>query len=142
LSADPVVSAGEPFYYYANEKIALNQDPSRIIIQTIPGAGAGAVSHALAAVKLTAATLDTLPQAPRHYLLRMQAAVTPEFVDSTIAALRRDSTIAFASTAFKTVNGDDDVVLLNRLIVKFNPGVNAKQVDSLARGFGLFHILV
>jgi subtilisin family serine protease len=126
----------KPFYYYQGVPVYLNRDVSRLVVASSSLVLSSDVNSALTQLGVPTQRIDVLPQAAGHWLVYLAPGTTAE---TTLAATRRlkaDSRFEFASTAFKTIEGNADVALLNRLAVQFRPGVSQAAIDSLNGAMG------
>ena len=127
----------QPFYYYEGEKIPLTEDPRRIVVSTL-GGQTPTMSDARVALDGLGVSVDSmlvLSQVPGHAVLTIGSS------NSGVAALARDRLqaqrqFAFVSPAYTTTIGHDDVLLVDRVIVHFKPGVTRAQIDSLNAALG------
>jgi subtilisin family serine protease len=124
-----------PFYYYQGEPVYLDADPTRIVVAT-HGAPADAARQVLATLGITA-TPSPLPQAADHWLLTLPGGTDRAVAEQARARLRSDGRFAFVSEAFKAPAWNDaDVILVDRLVVRFKDGVSPAQVDSINAALG------
>ena len=128
--------AGErPFYYYQGQPVYLDVDPEQIVVASDEQKPAEAARQVLSALGVGVEDAGTLTQARGHRVLRL-AGGRPETVKRAAALLRADRRFSFASPAFRTVEGRNRVLLLNRVAVQFRERVTPAQVDSLNRTLG------
>jgi subtilisin family serine protease len=129
----PVTDA-QSFYYYQGQKIFLTEDPSRIVVSTSLKTGA-AIRGAIAAQGVTIDSAAALQAVPGHWLVQLPAQ-SHAAAAVTRAMIRKDLRFDFVSPAFKTVQGNDDVIPVNRVAVQFKPGVTQQQIESLNAALG------
>lgn len=128
--------SAKPFYYYQGVPIYLNRDVSRVVVVSSELASSSAVMSALTQLRLPAQGIDVLPQAAGHWLVHLTPGTVAETTLAATGRLKADPRFEFASTAFRTVEGNADVVLVNRLAVRFRPGVTQASIDSLNSAMG------
>lgn len=131
-----------PFYYYQDQKIFLNIDPSRVIVSTVHGVDAPSAVTTIgrAALSASGVSLDSvkpLMQAPDHAVAYLPKA-TPAAVTSGLrAALAQDSRFRFVSPVYSTQAGGSEVIPLDRVVVRFRSGVSDTRAMALADSMGL-----
>ncbi|MEX1187577.1 MAG: S8 family serine peptidase [Gemmatimonadaceae bacterium] len=130
LAAD---TAGE-YYYHQGEKVYLDLDPTRLVVVS---PAPYPVADALRAIGITSGESERLLQAPDHWLFRLSAATTAEQAVAGSTLLKGDRRYRFVSNVYKTRHGGDDVIPLNRVVVKFRQGVPDVRADSLIAVFGM-----
>ncbi|HEX8691900.1 MAG TPA: S8 family serine peptidase [Longimicrobium sp.] len=137
-AARAAADQGAPFYYHQGEPVYLKADPERLVVASDlpPAAADAAVRAALTPAGVRLAALQELPNVPGHRLVRL-AGADHAAAAAAVARLRADGRFRFASTAFRTVAGNADVLLVDRVIVRFRDGVSPEQVRGLAASLGM-----
>lgn len=133
MSTAPVQD--RPFYYYQGTRLYLTPDHSRITVASPERNASEVITEILQRRGLAVARAEALRQAPGHWLVNV-AAGNIAATRSAVAELKRDKRFRFTSTAFKTESGNNDLLLLNELIVRFKEGVTRQQIDSLNAALG------
>lgn len=123
------------FYYYQGQPIDLEVDPERLVVATSDPSPTTVAQKILGALGVTVSDLGALPQISQHRLLRLNSS-SEAMTHRAVALLRADKRFTFASPAFRTTIGRYDVLLLNRVDVRFKDGVSEAQVDSVNRTLG------
>lgn len=142
-AAGPLIGAqveipamSRPFYYYQGSPIYLAVDSERLAVASEVLPAASAVADALTQSGVQVKDVEPLPQAHGHWLVHVGTGTSTAAATAAVGRLRADPRFAFATTAFRTVGGNADVVLLNRLAVQFRPGVSRSSIDSLNAALG------
>ena len=123
----------DAYYYYQGGKVFLDLDPTRLVVAAQDPSPA---IDELRSLGINTEKSEALP-APDHWLLRLSAGTTTDRAKAASASLRTDQRFTFVSNVFKTRNGGDDIIPLNRLTVNFKPSVSKSRQDSLISAFGL-----
>ncbi|MFL5576083.1 MAG: S8 family serine peptidase [Gemmatimonadaceae bacterium] len=127
--------ADAPFYYYDHQRVPLEVDPTRLVVETgLPTADAA--REALAEVGVRVDSTRRMLQAPGHWVLHLPQATSRAAAAVARARLRHDARFTFASHAYRTVATRGQMLLVDRIIVKFKKGVSRAQVDSLSATMG------
>ena len=71
-----------------------------------------------------------------HRLVWLSNDLEDSEVRELAASLRSASRFQFASNVYRTLESNDEAVLLNRVIVRFKDGVTERQIDSLNGAIG------
>lgn len=128
--------SAQSFYYYQHQPIALELDPSRLVVSSTRSPES-TVRAALAPLGLQVSSVEALPQAANHWLLRLGGGPTSRaLAQAAVARLKANREFQFVGNAYKTVDGGEEVLVLNRLIVHFKSGVTQTQIDSLNAALG------
>lgn len=134
-SLNAAAAASQPFYYYQGTKIALAQDPTRIVVSSSLSTG-GAVRAAAAEFGLAVTEAQPLASAKHHWILAVTGTPNATAAQARLR-MQRDTRFSFVSPVYKTLVGGSDVIPLNRIVVHFKRGVTRQEVDSLALADGL-----
>lgn len=124
----------QSFYYYQGQKILLSEDSSRIVVSTTLQTQA-TIRGAIAARGVTIDSAEALAAVPGHWVLRLPAQSQANAAVAR-AMIRNDLRFDFVSPAYETVQGNDDVIPVNRVAVQFKPGVTPQQIATLNATLG------
>ncbi|HET7622212.1 MAG TPA: S8 family serine peptidase [Gemmatimonadaceae bacterium] len=153
IASSPVASA--PFYYYEGQKIYVEVDPSRLVVddgdgdprrmaqmtpQQIAFAGEQVVRSAqdvLTPLGISVDTSHALIQMAGHWVMHLRT--VPGAASMRVA---RDNLVSsgrfrFAAPAYRFPGSGGDYLLVNRLSVRFKESASRAQIDSLARAHHL-----
>lgn len=137
-----MLQAGEfredaPFYYYHGRPIYLEVDPQVVMISTTEPSPQLAIADALRHEGLAVSAVDKMRNRSDHWTVRLPA-LDREAAQALVARLRRSGRFAFVENAFRIPGLDMPPARpVNRLSVRFKPGVSRAEADSLAQTFGL-----
>lgn len=126
----------EPFYYYRAQRggpdyrIPLKLDPTEIAMK---GPSREGVLAALTDQGLEVEA-DRYILGTGHRRYRLQGA-TAEAVQGAVEQLRDDPRVDFVGNAYRTSSGRG-LILTDRVVARFEPGVGASQVQRLADSLG------
>ena len=126
-----------PFYYYDGEPIFLRLDPTRIVVATdttLRAAEVGARALGVAGVPVDSAT--RLAGVPGYAVLYLPRGTSPGAAAAARARLRRDRRFTFVSPAYRTARHGGDLLLINRVMVRFRPGVIPPLAHVVAASVG------
>jgi subtilisin family serine protease len=131
-----------PFYYYQDQKILLNVDPSRLVVSAAAGIDAASIAASsvhsvLAASGLSLDSVKPIMQAADHAVLYFPRAVPAAAKNAVLAVLKQDPRFRFVSPVYTAQVSGSDVIPLDRVIVKFRANVSAMQVRALCDSLGL-----
>jgi hypothetical protein len=129
-------TTGAPFYYFEGKPIYLQADPERLVVATTALTSAQSVTDAVSSHGLEVGSATSMIQANGHWLVQLKSGTSASAATAGVRSLKVDSRFTFASTAYRTVEGQHDFVPINRLGVIFKPGVSHAQIDSLNASFG------
>lgn len=144
ISARPsaLPDARQPFYYYQGSPVELQLDPTRLVVE-VPGATTiGEVTGLVQAAGVEIQEATALPQIRGHWLLRLPSAISPAALLRVTQSLRDGARARFVGNAYhagtmsRTGYRGNGIVLINRLVVRFRPGVSPAQIDSLNAALG------
>ncbi len=126
----------QPFYFYQGSPVDLKIDARRLVVtSTLPSA-----SNAVDALGTVGLPVDSVVQLSLvggdHKLVWLRSGAPERTVREAIPLLRSTQQFQFVSNAYRTVDGDHEVLLLNRLVVRFKDDVTPRQIDSLNAAFG------
>lgn len=124
------------FYFYQGSPVDLKIDARRLVVtSTLPSASD--VVDALGTVGLPVDSVVQLSLVGGdHKLVWLRSGAPERTVREAIPLLRSTQRFQFVSNAYRTVDGDHEVLLLNRLVVRFKDDVTPRQIDSLNAAFG------
>lgn len=122
-----------PFYYYDHQRVDLELDPTRVVVARAQAPD----PSEFAAAGLRVAASRRLPQMNGHWLLELQGGHDAAHVNASVKRLRALRRFDFVGQAYRVRSDRADVVLLNRVAVRFKDEVTKTQIDSLASAFGL-----
>lgn len=123
---------GDPFYYYAGERIFLEGAPY-MTFRIADGAGPD-VALEIATAAGVRDTARRLLQADGHWVADLSTKISAAKV---VANAHDDPRVTFASIAYKTVSGGDTILLVDRVVVRFKKSASTAQINSLATELGL-----
>jgi subtilisin family serine protease len=130
----------QPYYYYQGQQTYLTMDPTRLVATSSLPTAAGVALAAKALVAPLGTQLldsaDRLGPPPYHWLLRLPANSSPTIAAAARTRLAQDARFKFVSHVFKTIDGNNDVIPLDHVVVLFKPGVTAAVVENLATSLG------
>ncbi len=121
----------QPFYYHQREPVHLRLDSTRLVVASSLSSPDQAITDALDELGLTASSIEQMIQEPSHRLVHLSTAIAPATVGDAVTGLRQDGRFDFASSVYQTLDKDADVILLNRVSVRFRSSVARAQIDSL-----------
>lgn len=127
--------ANQPFYYYQGNRIPLEVDPSRLVIKASDPERGRAVA-ALQALNLQIRSRQAVPNRPGHEILSLARPASVAAVQTARDSLRQLGGIEFLSPVYRTVDGGEDFIPLNQIMVEFASGTSEAQIDELNRQFG------
>src|ERR1043166_2864333 len=133
VSTVVVADSGGDFYYYQGQKMYLDVEPTRLVVE---GIAPDRATNALRGLGIAVQRLERLP-ARDHCLIRLSAGTAKEQARSAVAALKANREFKFVSNAYKLRQTADDVLPLDRVIVSFKPSTSAARRDSLIAAFGM-----
>lgn len=130
----PAFTAGA-FYYYEDQRISLEADPSELTIVSSQPPRA-LTDGTLRRAGMQAEEASTIPGAPGHVLLRVSGGLAPGHIAEAVQRLRDDSEIEFAAPVYRVKDTNARVVLLNRVAVRMKDGWTQADLASLNARFG------
>lgn len=119
-----------PFYYYDGRPIYLRVDPARLTVATtLPMPEAAREVLAAGGIAMDSATHLAVPD---HWVIWLAQHTTTAQAVKAAELLRQANGFAFASNAYRTVDGDDGMLLVNTLVVDFTERASAEDIARLA----------
>lgn len=136
-SGEPTGPDASPFYYYDGERIPLVVDTDRLVVQA---AGPDDLERASVVVEeilgQEARVEEVRTTLPNHYFLWLDEKASPLDLRETADRLRDTDGIDFVSLAYRTREGGDEFVPLNRIMVEFVSGTSEQEITEINRLFG------
>lgn len=127
-SVAAAADTGGEYYYYQGQKIFLDVDPTRIVVEgASPDRAAASLRRAGAAIE----HVSPLPQARDHWVLQLAGVANAQQARAARASIIADRGYRYVSNVYKVHGTGSEVVPLDRVLVDFRPGTSAVQIDSL-----------
>jgi hypothetical protein len=131
---EPAAARGEAFYYYGDERILLEADPSEITVES-PVEPRDLAGAALSRLGMRVESAARMPQAPGHWVLRVTGADRSRVTDAA-ARLRETQGIGFAASVYRVVGTGERVALMNRVGVRMRDGWTQADLARLTAETG------
>src|SRR5712692_1819290 len=126
----------QPFYYYQGQPIYLQIDSTRVVVETTEPSALAAAQSVLAPLGVATQDDGIIGQSTSHHRILRLAGATAQAAQRALQLLRADGRFTFASHIYNTLEGGHLMMPLNRLAVRFRPGVTVQQVDSINKVLG------
>lgn len=130
-------SDAAPFYYYQGEPVALEVEPTELVIVSRLPDAIDVARQVLSEVGVVVGADQELPQAPGHRLLSLPASTTRGRALEARDRLRADPRFEFVAVGYRTQDEGAKVMLLNRVAVSFREDVSRAQIERLAAQLGV-----
>lgn len=135
-SLQVVAADSDPFYYYQGQPVYLDLDPTRLVIASTLPSPETTITDVVGNVGLQVSSVTRLTQMRDHWLVRLPDATARTQAATARKQLETVASVTFASNAYTTRDEGHDVLLLDRLTVRFKDEVTRVQVHSLNAAFG------
>jgi len=120
-----------PFINYRDGRINLDVDPGRVIVETEAQNVESVVAGIVSAAGGQLSRIVDRPGRRDWKLLELNARGGPSVTRDVVQALRQDQRISFASHAYRRSLGGEQVLPLNRVVVRFRRNASSAQIESL-----------
>jgi hypothetical protein len=127
-----------PFYYYEDERIYLQVDPTQLTVVPAVAGDTNRVRQVLAGLGMT-------PEAVRpfgmenHWIVDLPAGITEARAEAAARALRLNEGMRFASAVYRVRGDSCSIYPMKRLVVQFRRGVDEGRIERLNTGLGVLN---
>ena len=128
--------ASNPFINYRYGRIYLDLDPGRLIVETAPQDAESAIRDIVSAAGGQLSRITGHLGRRNWRLLELDARAGVAVARDVVQALREDQRISFASHAYRRSLGGDQVLPLNRLVVRFRRNASPEEIHRLVDELG------
>ena len=119
LSSASTSVSGDPFYYAGSSKILLRADYSRLVVESEDPNIAAAATATLRSTGV--AVVASTPLSTKNHHVLSVTGLGASTLPSALASLRANPRISFAQPAYELADGRGEVLLVNRVAVRFKP---------------------